>query len=204
MTTQLIYLYLAGVTPLVLIPIFGYKKNPVYFIIGMQLAFYISHNFYEIYLTLNLYDIDNVRDIAKFGKDIEAHRSSIFSNAINSVFVAFVYVITLGTLFWYIQKIKNIGTQQTLRVFLNSSLFYFLLFLGCLIDILMAFTIKWLFSIGYWHFSIFSFFLVFLFLIKAISIKYSELTELRGKTSKFTWAMLILIIIFYTYLFLTR
>ncbi len=198
MSTQELFLFSAVLAPLVLIPIFGYKKNPLYFIIGMQLAFYLGHSLYETYLSFNLYDIDDSSDIKL--KAIEAHRDIVFSNGIRSAFVAFLYVITLSTLFWDIQKNKNSGTQQTLRVFLNSSLFYFLLFLGSFIDILMAFSL----TATYWRMSIFSLFLVFPFLIKAISLKYPAPKESRGKTSKLTWGMFIFFVLFFAFILYER
>lgn len=204
MFTQEVFLFSAILTPLVLIAIFGYKKNPIYFVIGMQLAFYIGHSLYEIYLSLNIYNLNNIEDIAKIQRDVEAHRSTIFSNNINSIFVVFAYVMIVGTLFWNVQKNKYGSTQQTFRVFFNSSLFYFLLFWGSLIDLLMTFIVIWFFSVAYWRFSIFSLPLMFVFLIKAISLKYPAPKESRGKTSKLTWVMFIFFVLFFAFIIYIR
>ena len=77
MITQELFLILAILIPLVIIPLFGYKKNPIYFIIGLQLAFYIGHNFYETYLSLNLYDINATNEVKL--KAIEAGVDVAFS-----------------------------------------------------------------------------------------------------------------------------
>ena len=189
MTIQEFFLILAFFIPLVIIPLFGYKKNPIYFIIGLQLAFYIGHNFYETYLSLNLYDINATKEVKL--KAIEAHRDIVFFNSIRSVWITFLYIIFIGILFWNIHKNDEQEKYQTLKVFFRSSLFYFILFTGSVIDILLGIIL----TNTYWKMSIFSLILALPFFIVAVYLKYTPPKEKSRKTSKLTWIVSILFLL---------
>jgi len=196
MNIQYILLICAILIPLFAIAYCSYGKKPIKFIIGLEISFYISQSLYNLYLNLDLYKLTDSNNIKL--QAIELHRDIIFRYFIQSSIISFVYIIFIGILFWKISK-KN--SQTTMKEFLNSSLFYFILFIGSLIDILLG-NIK----IGYitWHSSVVSFIFIIPFLIKAILLKYS-VPKKKKHTSKIIWILLVFVIVFYLYnIFISR
>lgn len=197
MTIQ-VYWYLTWLLPLVLIPIFSLQKRSIYFIIGIQLSFYISHSLYTSYLDYDFYHINDVWKIRI--EAIESHRSILFFNWFKSIFVIFIYVMCISILFLYFQKYQDATNKIRFKNFLKTYTFYIILAIGAIIDILMGMVL----TVKYWNFSILSPFLVIISLWKVIKIKYFTSKKNHQKTSIFTWFLLILCIIYFIYVFWER
>ncbi len=190
MGIQEIFLTLSLISPIVILAIFSYRKNPIYFTIAFVAAFYIGHSFYETYLSLDLYDFIAPKQIKV--RAIELNRDIVFSNAIKSVGLSFIYTLLLAGLFWNIPRAKS-KPKVGFRLFFRSSLFYFILFIGTLIDILLALML----GFEYWKISITSLFLAPIFFIIAIYLKDPPPKDSYINSSKSTLILAILIISFW-------
>ena len=190
-----IFDYGTWIIPFIIIFLTGYKRNEKLFIIGILTSIFISYSFYANSLLLEVC-INNC-DLPIDATIIEKNRHLVIIDiGLIGGIIIIVYNILIGFLIWNILIKKSKKASIRLKNFLKQSSFYFILSIGMFIDIFLYKFNDYI----YWHFMLFSFFLIIPLFIKAIYLKYKPINNNR-KTSKLTWFVLFLIIAFYIFTF---
>ena len=195
---KLIFFYLIWLTPIVLICILGklstIKQKDFLFFIGLVLSFYLSHNFYDNYLSWRfLFDINT--PVKEQIEIIEAHRDIVFRELIiKSNLITLFYTLLIGYICYILlfQKRKKIPYL----LFINRREFFIVVFIGMILDL----NLHRLYP--HWKASSLSVLLI-LFVIYKIFVKREEniQVETKKRSKKSIWLFLFLIVIFYMILF---
>ena len=179
MTNESLFYYGAWILPPIIIFSTAYTRNVKLFLVGILVSIFISYSLYA-----SSFNIEFIP------KEEERHFLIVDLSLIGGIMMI-GYSIILSIMFWYLLPKKK-DVTKTFREFSKTSSFYFILFFGTIIDLGLN-SLREYFS---WFPMFLSLFLVVPFLIKALLLKYPSEEK---STSKFTWILLLIIIILVLY-----
>ena len=179
MINESLFYYGAWILPPIIIFLTAYTKNVKLFLVGILVSIFISYSLYVSSFSIEL-----------IPKEEERHFFVVDLSLIGGIMMI-SYSMILSIIFWNILPQKRY-METTFKDFSKTSLFYFILFFGTMIDLGLTSLREYI----SWFPLFLSLFLVVPFLIKALLLKY----PLKEKsTSKFTWILLLIIIILILY-----
>ena len=178
------FYYGAFILPLIIMPLFAYKKNPKLFLLSIIVSIY-TFNF--LYSNSILLDFIAFSDCSKKESLFNTNRG-IVALLLNGEIYSFLYSIFIGLIVWNIFNFRD--KVYSFYNFSKTSTFYFIVAFTSLIDIMLGYLKPFC-----WDTIAFSFLIFPVFLLIGIDKKYFHTKAVSYKTSTITIVILSILLI---------